>query len=72
MIDASGVTALRQMIERCRRNDTRVILSGLCEQPRAILLQMNVKADTRQLCFAENFSAAVELANSMLNTRVVS
>jgi SulP family sulfate permease len=62
LIDVSGVRALRQMIERCRRNGTRVILSGLRQQPRAILAQMGVMADEQVLQFAENFAAAIQLA----------
>jgi MFS superfamily sulfate permease-like transporter len=54
--------ALRQMIERCRRNGTRVILSGLRRQPSEILAQMGLQADGHALQFAENFSAAIQLA----------
>jgi len=61
LIDASGVAALRQMLERCTRHGTRVILSGLREQPRAILEQMSVRPDGRSLQFAENFAEAVAL-----------
>ena len=64
MIDASGATALRQMIERCQRIGTRVILSGLREQPRAILAQMQIDPDGEQLQFADNFAAAIELATA--------
>jgi sulfate permease, SulP family len=59
LIDASGVTALRQMIQRCKRNGTRVILSGLRQQPLAILSQMGLKPDGIQLQFAQDFAAAV-------------
>jgi SulP family sulfate permease len=62
LIDVSGVRALRQMIERCRRNGTRVILSGLRRQPSEILAQMGLKADEEVLQFAENFAAAIQLA----------
>ena len=62
LIDVSGVTALRQFIERCARRGTRVVLSGLRDQPRAILAQMAIRPDGRQLVFAENFAAAVQLA----------
>ena len=58
MIDASGVTALRQMIKRCQRMGTRVILSGLREQPSVILAQMNVQPDGQQLRFADDFADA--------------
>jgi sulfate permease, SulP family len=62
LIDVSGVRALRQMIERCRRNGTRVILSGLGRQPSEILAQMGLQADGHALQFAENFAAAIQLA----------
>jgi SulP family sulfate permease len=64
LIDASGVTALRQMLKRCQRNGTRVIFSGLREQPRAILAQMNLKPDGAQLLFVENFDEAIALAGT--------
>ncbi len=62
LIDASGVTALKQMIERCRRNGTKVILSGLREQPRRILAQMDVADDSDGLRFARDFGEALKLA----------
>ncbi|HSS07420.1 MAG TPA: SulP family inorganic anion transporter [Rhodanobacteraceae bacterium] len=62
LIDASGVTALKQMIERCRRNGTKVILSGLREQPRRILAQMDVADDGDGLRFARDFGEALKLA----------
>lgn len=62
LIDASGVTALTQMIERCRRMGTQVILSGLREQPRRVLAQMHVAPDGEHLRFADDFRAALELA----------
>jgi SulP family sulfate permease len=62
LIDASGVTALRQLLERCRRQGTRLILSGLLPQPREILAQMGLRPDGASLELAENFAAAVTLA----------
>jgi SulP family sulfate permease len=62
LIDASGVTALSQMIERCRRRGTDVILSGLREQPRRILAQMGVSDDGVSLRFSRDFAEALELA----------
>jgi sulfate permease, SulP family len=64
LIDASGVTSLRQMLTRCRSLDTRVILSGLREQPRRILAQMSLHPDGAQLRFADNFRDAVEMART--------
>ncbi|MBS0487671.1 MAG: STAS domain-containing protein [Proteobacteria bacterium] len=62
LIDTSGVTALREFIARCRQHGTRVILSGLQEQPKRILAQMHIEADGAQLRFASNFAQAVQFA----------
>jgi sulfate permease, SulP family len=62
LIDVSGVRALRQMIERCQRTHTRVILSGLQPQPRAILARMGLTASAPGVEFAENFAAALKRA----------
>src|SRR6202050_4835379 len=62
LIDGGGVRALRQMVERCRRNGTLVIACGLQRQPSEILAQMGLQADGHALQFAENFSAAIQLA----------
>ena len=61
LIDASGVTALTQMILRCRRRGTKVILSGLRDQPRRILAQMGVVEDAG-LRFAADFAEALAMA----------
>jgi SulP family sulfate permease len=52
------------MIARCRRQGTRVILSGLREQPRRILAQMHVVEDGESLRFARDFAEAVVLAET--------
>jgi SulP family sulfate permease len=66
LIDASGVTALRQLLRRCSRAGTRVILSGLRDQPRAILQQMGVMPDGGSLQFAADFDEALRLARAAL------
>ena len=62
LIDASGVTALTQMIDRCRRRGTRVILSGLREQPLRILAQMGLVENGDWLRFAHDFGEALKFA----------
>ncbi len=62
MIDASGVTAIRQLVERCTRKGTQVILSGLQPQPREVLAQMGVTPDEGRLHFVADYDAAVALA----------
>jgi SulP family sulfate permease len=63
LIDASGVTALTQMIARCSRHGTKVILSGLRAQPQRILAQMGV-TENDDLRFSANFDEALRLARS--------
>jgi SulP family sulfate permease len=63
LLDASGVMAIRQLLKRCTRAGTRVILSGLREQPLSILTQMGVTPDGVHLQFADNFDRAVQLAS---------
>ena len=63
LIDASGVTALRQLVKRCQAAGTAVILSGLREQPRQILAQMNLQPDGVHLRYANDFTHALRLAN---------
>jgi sulfate permease, SulP family len=50
------------MIERCQRRGTKVILSGLRDQPRRILGQMAVVEDAGSLRFARNFEEALAVA----------
>jgi SulP family sulfate permease len=64
LVDASGVAALQGFIGRCKRHGTRVILSGLREQPKRILAQMDIAPDGAQLYFADDFAQAVTLAQA--------
>ena len=70
LIDSSGVTALGQMLERCRRTGIRVIFSGLQEQPRTILAGMGIREDGVQLRFARDFAEAVQWASAEPGERV--
>jgi sulfate permease, SulP family len=65
LIDASGVTALRQFVRRCAQHGTHVIFSGLQPQPRSILAQMHVDPDGVQLQFAQDFREAIRLATAL-------
>jgi SulP family sulfate permease len=62
LIDSSGVTALGQMLERCRRTGIRVIFSGLQEQPRTVLADMGVREDGVHLRLARDFTEALQWA----------
>ena len=62
LIDASGAAAIGNLVERCRRTDTRLIFSGLGPQPARILADMGVTADGEALRFARDFAHAIEMA----------
>jgi SulP family sulfate permease len=66
LIDASGVAALRQLLNRCARGGTLLVLSGLREQPKAILEQMGVRADGTRLRFTSDFAEAIAVARARL------
>src|SRR5690606_23137265 len=62
LIDASGAAAIGNLVERCRRTDTRLIFSGLGPQPARILADMGITADGEALRFARDFAHAIEMA----------
>jgi sulfate permease, SulP family len=62
LIDASGVTALRQLLTRCARAGTRVIFSELRHQPLEIITKMGIRPDGEQLQIADSFQHALTLA----------
>jgi sulfate permease, SulP family len=72
LIDASGATALRQLVTRCTRAGTRVIFSGLQQQPLEILTQMGIRPDGEHLRLAANFHDALELTRAPLGARETS
>lgn len=59
MIDASGVTALQNLLDRCERGHIRVVFSGLQSQPRAVLEQMRLLQHPALLALAPDFDAAL-------------
>ena len=69
LVDASGVTAIENLIARCRRDGTRLILSGLQSQPREILGQMGIVGDPGHVEFAADFGAALRLAGAPSGTQ---
>jgi SulP family sulfate permease len=66
LIDASGVTALEEFVNRCQKMGTAVILSGLHGQPHAILHQMDFGKHPNLLGLAEGFDEALAMARAAL------
>ncbi|WP_293341798.1 SulP family inorganic anion transporter [Parvibaculum sp.] len=61
IIDATGVSALETMIERCERNGTKVIVTALQPQPERVLGDMGVLARVTR---APDFATAIEMARN--------
>src|SRR5690606_15131138 len=68
LIDASGATALAQFLERCHRQGTRLVLSGVRPQPRGVLDDMGLAQQPGFLGYAADFQAAVDLARGELTS----
>lgn len=66
LIDASGVHALRALLERCHRRGIVLIISGLQPQPRRIIAQMRLHPREGELHFVKNFDSALELAQELI------
>lgn len=61
LIDASGATAIINLLARCRRQGTALIFTGLQPQPARILLDMGIVADGSTLRYADNFEQALDM-----------
>ena len=62
IIDASGVHALKALLQRCRARGIVVVVSGLQAQPRRVLERMDLQPRTDELYFVEDYEAALALA----------
>jgi len=67
IMDASGVTALKDLLNRCQRRGMRVVFSGLQPQPRATLARMGLTEHPALLGLAADFPAALALAREHLD-----
>ena len=63
LIDASGATAIGNVVERCRRQRIALIFTGLQPQPARILADMGIVADGDSLRFADDFAQAIAMAS---------
>ena len=68
IIDASGVHALKVLLERCKRRGIVLIISGLQAQPQRVIQQMALHAQEGVLYMAEHYEAALAIARSYLGT----
>ncbi|AUW60594.1 sodium-independent anion transporter (plasmid) [Sphingobium sp. SCG-1] len=62
MIDASGATALERLVDEATRAGIHVILSGVQPQPQEMLRRVHLSPDGKRIRFADDFAAALRLA----------
>ncbi|HET9032092.1 MAG TPA: SulP family inorganic anion transporter [Dokdonella sp.] len=61
MIDASGATAIGNLVARCRRDGVALIFTGLQTQPARILADMGINPDGTTLRYADDFAEALTM-----------
>ncbi|HEY0662462.1 MAG TPA: SulP family inorganic anion transporter, partial [Lysobacter sp.] len=70
IIDASGVHALRTLVERCHRRGIVLIVSGLQPQPSHVIEKMQLNPRDGELYFVSDFDGALRLAKSLIGESV--
>lgn len=66
VIDASGMHALKALLERCQRRGIVLVLSGLQPQPRRVFGQMRLHPREGALHIVPNYDAALALAGELI------
>jgi len=66
IIDASGVHALKNLLDRCRRRGIVLVVSGLQPQPKRVTEKMDLQQREGEMYFVANFEEALTLAKSLV------
>lgn len=64
-LDSTGVTALENLAQQCESNGTKVIFSGMQQQPRKILGKGHLRSGKLNVAFCETYDEAVSLAQKL-------
>lgn len=67
IIDASGVHALKTLLDRCRRRHIVLIISGLQAQPLEVIRKMGLDLHEGGLHFVADFESALQLAETLVD-----
>lgn len=65
IIDASGVHALKTLLERCRRRGIVLVVSGLQPQPQRVIRAMALHPREGELYFVDHYEAALALSREL-------
>lgn len=68
-LDAGGIHALTQLLQACKRNDVKVVLSGVHSQPYLLLERSGMADKINKENIFDNFQEALERANNLLNAK---
>ena len=68
LLDVSGITMIKEFVEQTRLAGTRLILSGVRPEPRAMLSRAGL-VEGEDLYFVPDYRAALALASSWTETR---
>jgi SulP family sulfate permease len=66
IIDASGVHALKALLERCRRRGIVLVISGLQPQPQRVVRDMHLHPREGELHLVADYDSALVLARTLL------
>lgn len=66
IIDASGVHALKTLLERCRRRGIVLVISGLQPQPQRVIQAMALHPREGELYFVGDYEAALALSQQLI------
>ncbi len=65
MLDASGVTMIEEFVEQARLSGSKIILSGVQDQPRQMLARVGVSDDQASVFFETDYGSALSLAERL-------
>jgi sulfate permease, SulP family len=65
MLDASGVTMIKEFIDQARLSGTEIILSGVQNQPREMLTRVGLSSDQPGINFKGDYRSALKLAREL-------
>ncbi|MGH8107288.1 MAG: SulP family inorganic anion transporter, partial [Arenimonas sp.] len=66
IVDSSGVHALKTLLERCRRRNIALVISGLQPQPNRVFEKMKLHPREGELYFATDFESALQIAGKLV------
>jgi SulP family sulfate permease len=64
-IDSSGVEALRDLANGCRKEEIQLIISGLKKQPAQAIGAIRIESDSYKILYGKSYREAIELAKKI-------